>query len=466
MIPVHSASQVRAAEAAFLDAHPGAELMQVAAAAVADDAGDLLGGPGRVLVAAGPGNNGGDGLFAAALLAGRGCEVTVWCTAGTAHEAGLAAARAAGCREVDALGAVGALGEADLVIDAVLGVGGRSGLDAPVATLAAEARALAVPVLAVDVCSGLEADSGAVAAECFTATRTTTFAARKTCHVAQPAASHHGTVHVVDIGITLDDPVLEQAEPADVARLWPVPGPTSDKYSRGVVGLDVGSSRYPGAGVLATTGSLFSGAGMIRLVGCDRAADVVRATMPSVTHGEGTVQAWVLGCGWGRTEANRERLASRLAGGLPCVIDADALSVVPGHLAGDCLLTPHAGELARMLGVERSEVEAEPLAHARRVAERTGATVLLKGATQYVVTPDGRARIAVAGPHWTGQAGSGDVLAGICGTLLAAGLSAADAGLLAASVQAMAAARRPGPFPPDVIAREVAAVVGGWTDLR
>ena len=462
MIPVHTAQQVREAEASFFAANPDVDLMQRAADAMADNALDMLGEASSVLVAVGPGNNGGDGLFAAARLAERGCIVSLWMVGDSAHEAGLSAALAAGCTELGALAATEALADVDLLSDAVLGIGGRPGLTPAVAVLAAEAEALAVPVLAVDLPSGLDADSGHVVGATFVATRTLTFASRKPCHVSQPAASLCGEVHVADIGLDLAAPNLMQAEPADVARCWPLPGPVSDKYSRGVVGLDVGSSRFPGAGVLCTMGALWSGAGMIRFVGADRTAELVRPAMPSVTCGEGTVQAWVVGSGWGKTEANRDRLLARLDGGLPCVIDADALAFLPETLPVGCLLTPHAGELARLLGVARNAVEAEPLVHARSAAERWQATVLLKGATQYVVDPQGRARLAVAGPHWTGQAGSGDVLAGICGTLMASRLAAPQAGLLGASVQAMAALRRVGPYPPDIIARELAEVIGGF----
>ena len=123
------------------------------------------------------------------------------------------------------------------------------------------------------------------------------------------------------------------------------------------------------------------------------------------------------------------------------------------------LLTPHAGELARLLKVDRSQVEGDPVAAVRAAAGRFGATVLLKGATQYVCGPSGNIRLALGGPAWTAQAGSGDVLAGVCGTLLAAGLPAGRAALAAASIQAWAAAKKLGPRPPQLIARAIPAVV-------
>ena len=468
MINVHTAQQVRDAEQAFFAAHPGVDLMQRAADGLAAHAAQLLEhaagavDASRMLVAVGAGNNGGDGLYAAARLARQGCAVLLWLAGPKAHPAALDDARAAGCQLVDAARAAEAVAEVDLVMDAVLGIGGRPGLDRAVAVLAQEARLLGVPVLAVDLPSGLDADAGTPTDQSFHATRTVALGALKPCHVLQPAASRCGRVELVDIGLELPQPWAVAAQPGDVARLWPVPGPTSDKYSRGVVGIDTGSVHYPGAALLGTTGALHAGAGMIRFVGPGPADGIIRATLPSVTHGEGRVQAWLVGSGWGSEPTDEQRLARRLADGLPTVVDADALQLLPDELPAGCLLTPHAGELARMLGVEREAVTADPIGHARRAAERWRAVVLLKGATQYVVQPTGEVRLAVPGPHWSAQAGSGDVLAGICATMLAAGLDAAEAGLLGASVQAMAVHRRPGPFPPDDIAREVAAVVGGF----
>ncbi|MEL4358124.1 MULTISPECIES: bifunctional ADP-dependent NAD(P)H-hydrate dehydratase/NAD(P)H-hydrate epimerase [unclassified Luteococcus] len=463
MIPIHSAQAVREAEEEFFAQNPGVDLMQVAADGVAEAALRMLGDNiphSPVLVAVGPGNNGGDGLYAAARLATAGCRVSFWLTAGSGHEAGLAAARSAGCQELDTLAATQALADTYLVIDAVLGIGGRPGLPDVVATFAAEAEVLGIEVLAVDLPSGLGADLGTLPEQSFCATRTITFDVLKPCHVLQPAARRCGVVERHPIGLRVDaEPVALQAEPADIARLWPVPGPTSHKYSRGVVGIDTGSTRYPGAAVLGTIGALHAGTGMIRFVGPDIAAGLIRSQLPSVTQGEGGVQAWLLGSGWGQTEANRDRLAGRLASNTPAVIDADALLALPDAVPANSLLTPHAGEMSRMLGVKREQVETDPLWYGRQAAERWNAVVLLKGATQYVIEPDGRVRLAVPGPHWSAQAGSGDVLAGICASLLASGMSASDAALLGSSVQAMAAKRKRGPWPPDVVGREVAAVV-------
>lgn len=463
MRPVVTAAQVREAEEAFFAAHPGVDLMSRAASAVAAEAADLLGSPEgrRVLVLVGPGNNGGDGLYAGASLAAGGARVSLWFSSSRHHESGGEAATAAGCRAVGDSEVLDAAAESDLVIDAVLGIGGRPGLRPAVAGIAEALDALGVPVVAVDLPSGLDADSHEVPASCVRATRTVTFIGLKTCHVARPAADRCGQVRLVDIGVECPATRVHAAEPADLARLWPVPTSASDKYSRGVVGLDVGSEQYPGAAVLATTGAVYAGAGMVRFGGPQRAASLIRSRLPSVVHAPGRVQAWVCGSGWGPDPDGRRRLGARAAVGVPLVVDADAIALVAAGEAvpAGSLLTPHAGELARAVGVDRADVVADPVGHARGLAARTGCTVLLKGATQYAVTPEGDVSIAVPGPAWTAQAGSGDVLAGVCGTLLAAGLTASDAAVLGASVQARCAADNPGPWPPDDLARRLPATI-------
>jgi NAD(P)H-hydrate repair Nnr-like enzyme with NAD(P)H-hydrate dehydratase domain len=214
-------------------------------------------------------------------------------------------------------------------------------------------------------------------------------------------------------------------------------------------------------------GALNSGSGFIRFCGTEDAKPALLTRCPSVTFGAGRVQAWLVGSGWPGDPSDRERFKNRAADGVPMVIDAGALQVLKqlresggAALPPGCLLTPHAGELASLLGTSRGEVERDPLRWARMAAERFAASVLLKGSTQYSVAPDGSALIAVQGPAWTAQAGSGDVLAGIAGTLLAAGLDAQLAGAVAASVQAMTAARNPGPLPPDSLAEHLPEVIG------
>ncbi|MDR2620130.1 MAG: NAD(P)H-hydrate dehydratase [Propionibacteriaceae bacterium] len=262
---------------------------------------------------------------------------------------------------------------------------------------------------------------------------------------------------------------IKSLTPEDVVALWPQPDPDGDKYSRGVVGIDTGSARYPGAAILSVLGALWSGAGFIRYVGTETAKPALLVRAPSITYGVGRVQAWCLGSGWDESAPDApttllNRLLPRLRDNVPCVLDAGALSLLRAQppltpLPKGSLLTPHAGELARLLGVSRAEVSAQPLQYARQAAQLTQTTVLLKGPIHYAVSPDGAALTAVRGPAWTAQAGSGDVLAGVCATLLASGVQPLLAAALAASAQALIAAAHPGPIPPDVLITHLPALI-------
>lgn len=418
----------------------------------------------RVLIVVGPGNNGGDGLFAGARLARQGVGVLLWKITNHAHPAGWRAALAAGARGVDLGAAMRSIDQADMVVDAGFGIGGREGVEGPLAEFARACRGV-VDVVAVDLPSGLGVETVRPARPVFEADATVTFGAWKPSLLVTPARAAAGDVIFVDIGLKPRDPLLAQWEAVDVARVWPFPTSVSDKYARGVVGIDAGSEQYPGAGLLALGGAVHAGAGMVRFLGSEALRSTVVAEFPNVVHGEGRCQAYLCGPGWGSGDGLRARLADRLSEGLPTVVDADALGVLPDRLAEHVLLTPHAGELARLLGVERTAVENDPVGRVQEAADRTGATVLLKGATQYVATPStgsgsgvgsGRTvHVPVQGPAWTGQAGSGDTLAGMCATLLAAGLDARTAAVAAASVQAITARSHPGPHPPQEIARRV-----------
>jgi NAD(P)H-hydrate repair Nnr-like enzyme with NAD(P)H-hydrate dehydratase domain len=200
---------------------------------------------------------------------------------------------------------------------------------------------------------------------------------------------------------------------------------------------------------------------MVRYLGPDVPRGIIRDRLPNVVFSPGRVQANLVGSGWGDRADGADVLNGLLDGGLPTVVDADGLRYLPDRVPDTWLLTPHAGELARLLGEERSWVTDDPVRAVRAGVERTGGTVLLKGATQLVAWPDaGWIEIALPGPAWTGQAGSGDVLGGVCGALLAAGRSAHLAAGLAASLQALTARRHQGPIPPQGLAERFPAVIG------
>lgn len=468
MRTAYSVETVRAAERELMARLPEGALMQRAAAGLAAVCARLL--PrvygARVVLLVGSGDNGGDALYAGARLARRGAGVTaVPADPARVHPGGLAALLAAGGRLDEAVPA-----RADLVVDGLVGIGGRGGLRPAAAALVERIPAGAV-VVAVDLPSGVDADTGEVAAEsAVRADVTVTFGAYKPGLLIAPGATRAGVVHLVDIGLELPGPPEAEAlQHADAARLLPEPTETSDKYRRGVVGIVAGSARYPGAAVLAVAGALRGGAGAVRYVGPAAVAEAVLARYPETLIGPGRVQAWVLGPGLG-DEGGAEVLAKPLSQPVPVLVDADGLrGLDPGALrarTAPTLLTPHAGEAAALLGLAREEVEAGRLAAARRLAARYGATVLLKGSTTVVSSPSGETvRVNPTGTPWLATAGSGDVLSGLGGSLLAAGLSAGDAGAVAAYLHGLAGriASSGGP----VLAHGVAeALPLAWRDVR
>lgn len=424
----HTVAQVREAEAALMATLPPGTLMHRAAAGLATACMDFLGGAygARVVVLAGSGDNGGDALYAGARLARRGARVeAVLLSPEKAHQGGLADLLAAGGEVVDRVR------EADLVLDGIVGIGGRPGLK-PEAEAALDAvEAAGIPIVAVDVPSGVDVDTGETPERHVNAALTVTFGTHKLAHFVDPARESSGSVELVDIGLDpyLTEPALEVLQPSDVKALLPTPGHEAHKYSRGVVGVLAGSTQYTGAAVLAVYGALGGPVGMVRYLGPDEPTALVRQHFPEVV-GDGRVQAWTIGSGLGDERADEVRNA--LQGGLPAIVDADGLRYLPERCDGPVLLTPHAGELARLLGVDREDVEKRRLHHACEAAKRWNATVLLKGSATVIAGPDGRIRVNTASTSWLATAGSGDVLAGLCGSLLASGLSPFDAGSVGA----------------------------------
>ncbi|MFF5376322.1 NAD(P)H-hydrate dehydratase [[Kitasatospora] papulosa] len=477
----YSVKTVRAAERALMERLPEGALMQRAAAGLAVACCDLLRRNGRVygsrvLLLVGSGDNGGDTLYAGARLARRGAGVRALLTSpDKVHRQAVAALLAAGGQ---VLGGppLGALGPLDLVVDGITGIGGRGGLRPEAAELVRAVTAGHVPVLAVDLPSGVEADTGEVLGEAVHADATVTFGTYKPGLLVDPAAGHAGALRLVDIGLAEelpDRPDLEALQYADVAALLPVPDAGSDKYRRGVVGVAAGSERYPGAAVLAVAGALRGGAGAVRYAG--PGADAVIARFPeTLVHPgppsrAGRVQAWVAGPGLGDSSASAEAVADVLAADVPVLVDADGLRLMDAAAVrartAATVLTPHAGEAAALLGVGREEVEAGRLAAVRELAARYRATVLLKGSTTLVAEPgDAPVRVNPTGTSWLATAGSGDVLSGLTGSLLAAGLAPRDAASVGAYLHGLAARRAADGAP--VAAQDVAdAVPAAWRDV-
>ncbi|NGO69455.1 NAD(P)H-hydrate dehydratase [Streptomyces boncukensis] len=471
----YSVETVRRAEAALMAQLPEGALMARAAAGLAAACRALLTGTygARVLLLVGSGDNGGDALYAGARLARRGAGVTaVLLAPERTHEGGLRALRAAGGRAVPGPGTVaegaaepasyGALvRRADLVVDGIVGIGGKGGLRPAAARLADLVRQAGTPVVAVDLPSGVDADTGEVHGAAVHAAATVTFGTYKPGLLVDPARERAGAVRLVDIGLAPSLPEradLEALQHADVAALLPRPDAESDKYRRGVVGVAAGSDTYPGAAVLAVAGALRGGAGAVRYLGADASQDARRQVIQRFPEAllsqgpvrrAGRVQAWAVGSGLGDGAAARALVADVLSADVPVLVDADGLRLMSerdlrGRTA-PTVLTPHAGEAAALLGCERERVEGSRLASVRELAERTGATVLLKGSTTLVAAPDAErarpVRANATGTGWLATAGSGDVLAGVIGSLLAAGLAAFDAASVGAYLHGLAGRR-------------------------
>ncbi|PIW29133.1 MAG: bifunctional ADP-dependent NAD(P)H-hydrate dehydratase/NAD(P)H-hydrate epimerase [Rhodospirillales bacterium CG15_BIG_FIL_POST_REV_8_21_14_020_66_15] len=435
-----SVGQMGRADAATIKGGvPGIELMETAGAAVAERAAALFSGR-PVAVLCGPGNNGGDGFVAARLLKERGAEVRLYLLGDVAKlggDAALAAGRWSGGAEpltpgFDPAGAA--------VIDALFGAGLTRPLEGTAAAVAGSLNGADAAVLAVDIPSGVTGDTGAVGGAAIKARETVTFCRRKPGHFLMPGAAYCGAVRVADIGIP--DAVVAAQNPdtwVNSADLWwpdfPHPGPEDHKYSRGHV-VVWGSAAMPGAARMAADGGRRAGAGIVSIACLPDDAAVFRTGAPGVLvrplagtaayaeYLEGRVTALVVGPGNGPGPDTRRRVLAALAAGKPLVLDADGLSAFADDpapllaaLHGNCVITPHEGEFARIF-----PGEGDRLGRARRAAEASGAVVLLKGFDTVVAAPDGRAAINANGTPHLATAGTGDVLAGMAAGLLAQGM--------------------------------------------
>ncbi|MGW6175192.1 NAD(P)H-hydrate epimerase [Arthrobacter sp. NPDC055138] len=458
MIEAWTPDQIRAAERPLLEDGHGPELMARAAAGLAAGiirelqrvTGRVYGA--RLVVLAGSGNNGGDALFAAATVAQRGAMTTAVLTSERVHPEALAAFERGGGRVIrldpEAAGGASALADAvraaadicagaDALVDGIVGTGAAGGLRGPARELVQTLldsdggygrRPL---VVACDLPSGVNAETGQVDGPVLPADLTVTFGGAKAGLFLDPAAALAGRIETADIGLgrLLPEPGLRRLEPHDLAMLWPVPRRTDHKYTRGVLGIAAGSASYPGAALLATRAAAATGVGMIRYLGPSEVCRLINLQTPEAVCSQGAVadarvQAWLVGPGTDGDEEQRGRARDAMASGLPVVADAGAFDVLPAELGPHVVLTPHAGELVRILeaqgvATDRDHIEASPAEFAALAAGLTGATVLLKGAVTVIAAPNGLLFCQDDGPDWLATAGSGDTLAGILGALAA-----------------------------------------------
>ena len=386
----------------------------------------------------GSGDNGGDALWATVFLRRRGVAAdAILLKPEHTHQKGLAAFRDAGGRIVKIVAE-----STDLVIDGVVGISGSGPLRPDAADVFAAVDDAATPVVAVDTPSGIDVATGAITGPAVHAALTVTFGGLKPVH----ALAECGRVRLVDIGLELPATEVVGFEAADVAARWPVPGPHDDKYTQGVTGVMAGSTTYPGAAVLCTGAAVAATSGMVRYSGSAHSdvlahwPEVIASPTPAAA---GRVQAWVVGPGLGTDEKGAAALWFALETDLPVLVDADALTILAAHpdivasRRAPTVLTPHAGEFARLAGAPPGD---DRIGATRKLADAFGATVLLKGNVTVVAEPGGRVYLNPAGQSWAATAGSGDVLSGIIGALLAAGLPAAEAAAAGAFVHARAAA--------------------------
>jgi hydroxyethylthiazole kinase-like uncharacterized protein yjeF len=441
----YSVNAIREAEAPLLASLPDGALMKRAAFGLATKIiGELTARTGevagrRVCAVVGAGDNGGDALWAATFLRRRGVAAdAILLNPERAHRKGLAAFRKAGGRIVENVSPA-----TDLVIDGVVGISGSGPLrPAAAEVFAALKEAGDAPVVAVDIPSGIDVATGAITGPAVHAALTVTFGALKPVH----ALADCGDVELIDIGLSLPGTDVLGFEAHDVAARWPVPGPHDDKYTQGVTGVMAGSSTYPGAAVLCTGAAVAATSGMVRYAGSAHSEvlthwpEVIASPTPASA---GRVQAWVVGPGLGTDDTGATALWFALDTDLPVLVDADGLTILAAHpdlvvnRTGPTLLTPHAGEFARLAGHPPGD---DRVGATRKLADALGATVLLKGNVTVIADPGGPVYLNPAGQSWAATAGSGDVLSGVIGALLAAGLPTAEAAAAGAFVHAQAAA--------------------------
>ena len=452
-------------------------LMENAGRATAMAAADLAGGVygRRAVIVCGKGNNGGDGLVAARHLSRWGMRVSVVMIEDASSLAGLAAANLARLAEAPGVRVRGLqaldreLARADIVVDSIFGTGFRGVPEGAYAQAISAINGSEVPVLAVDMPSGVDGTNGAVAAEAVLASVTITFGAAKVGLIQYPGAVYAGLVEVADIGfppelVTSD---LLMVERQDVAALLPERRPETHKRATGVVLIVGGSRNMTGAVCLAADAAYRAGAGLVTVAMPQSILPVIESAVLEATFlplpetAEGTIAAQAfevlrerlgafdaiaVGPGMG-THEETARFTHALVAAAPrgLVVDADGLNAFAGRLeefdergSADIVLTPHVGEFSRLMGISSSDVEADRVAGVRALSTRVGATILLKGSRTLIAEPSGVVRINPTGSSALATAGTGDVLTGTIAAFMARGLESYDAATVGAYVHGLA----------------------------
>lgn len=453
-MPVVTAAEMRTAEAeAISRGATVTSLMERAGRAVAVMVQRLASG-NEVLVLCGPGNNGGDGYVAATALRSAGMAVRVASCGAPASDAAKQA-RAGWTGPVEPLDAAA---PAPILVDALFGTGLSRPLDAPIAVNLARLRERARLAIAVDLPSGVTTDDGAVLNDIPLFDLTLALGAAKPSHLLFPAATHCGAVRVLDIGVAVTATTTVIGRP----RLS-LPGPDSHKYTRGMVAVVGGE--MPGAAELAALAAMRAGAGYVLLLAegkAERPHAIVRRLFAYDALADKRIGALVIGPGLGRGVMASERLDQALASSCPLVIDGDALHLLDEERlarvrthAAPVILTPHAGEFDALFGNSGDS----KIDRTRAAAMTAGAIVVFKGADTVIASPDGHVRIAQGASRWLSTAGTGDVLAGTIGAMLASGVEPSlDAAAAGVWLHGEAARRLGAAFVADDLADALSAV--------
>jgi len=476
--PLYEAAEMRAVDAWAIEEQgvPSLDLMERAGAGLARVVAEAA-APGPVRIVVGKGNNGGDGLVTARLLREDGQEVDVLSTAPLEELRGDARANLE-CLPGSAPEPFDPerLDGSGVIVDALLGTGFEGVAREPPASAIAAINAVGAPVVACDVPSGVNASTGEIEAEAVSALATATFHGSKLGLHVEPGKSHAGAVEVVDIGVPRGAPAPGAGGLISerVLDLYPHRPRSGSKFESGVVVVVGGSAGLTGAPTMAARSASRAGAGYVQVAVPESAQAAIDMrlleqmsrglpehdgahTPQGVRVAEAMAEragAVVLGPGLGRDEGAAE-FARTLAAAvpIPLLVDADGLNAHAGSLeslrdrTAPTVLTPHEGELGRLLEVDSDEVRQHRLAHAREAAERSGAVVLLKGDDTIVAVPGGPVAVSPGATPALATAGTGDVLSGLIGALLAKGLAAFEAaalGALAHALAGMAAAERHG----------------------
>jgi NAD(P)H-hydrate epimerase len=476
MRPVLTPAEMGEADRRTIDAGtPGPVLMERAGRAVAREVLRLTGGAyGRhAVIVCGKGNNGGDGLVVARVLAARGLQVHVF-----RLEDAITHARFARV-----------LARADVAVDAMFGTGFRGALEGDAAAIAEAFDASGVPVVAVDIPSGVDGATGAIAGDAVRATSTVTFSALKPGLCFEPGRAHAGEVHVAEIGIDLGETRVGQTEPSDLTSWLPRRDPDTHKWAVGAVYVVGGSAGMTGAPLMVSHAAMRTGAGMVwcglpgrRAAAAASGSEVITKALPktdadaigskaarAVLADASRFGAVVIGPGLGRDSRTAAAVVTLLRElTVPVVLDADGLNALAGDLTplrdrqsrgAVTILTPHEGEYARLTG---EHVGDDRIAAARRLVGASGAVVLLKGSTTVVAEPGFHGRVALnpTGGPWLATAGTGDVLSGVVGALCARGLGPFEAATAGAWLHGRAAdhAGHTGLVAPDLVGAIPAAL--------